>query len=101
MLRLGRSLKCETWGDVGQMETGILLQMELASDPKHRRLVSPLGFEVEMERCPQVQQVTAVVHAQGGSNGYAECPADNVNRFQHMTWTLPTCRRELRATDHE
>ena len=31
-----------------------------------------------------------------GSNGRADCPADNVNRFERMFWTLPTCRRSLR-----
>ncbi|CAK9038819.1 unnamed protein product [Durusdinium trenchii] len=27
-----------------------------------------------------------------GSMGYANCPAENVDRFQMMTWTLPKCR---------
>ncbi|CAL1156349.1 unnamed protein product [Cladocopium goreaui] len=31
------------------------------------------------------------VLAEGG-NGRAECPAENVNRFERMSWTLPSCR---------
>ena len=27
-----------------------------------------------------------------GGNGRAECLAENVNRFERMSWTLPSCR---------
>lgn len=32
-----------------------------------------------------------------GGNGHAECPAENVNRFERMSWTLPKCRPILRV----
>ncbi|CAK9042122.1 Hypothetical protein (Fragment) [Durusdinium trenchii] len=32
------------------------------------------------------------VSVDDGSMGYANCPAENVDRFQMMTWTLPKCR---------